>query len=146
MRGDPEFWRRLMTDVVLRAAIAALAVWVVVGGFMMPYSAIEMMLYVDNVVGALIAFVMMGLAAVLVLDVLMNMVPRRYRWRWLDVHRRHVYVAAAACYVIPPFVLARLTGDSLGSCAPWLGVAVAALLMAFIDQHEKRHRGAKCEI
>jgi energy-converting hydrogenase Eha subunit A len=135
-----------MLDVVLRASIAALAVWVVLGGFATPYSAMEIMLYVDNVFGALIALVMVIVAAVLILDVLISMIPRRYRWRWLDVHRHHVYVVAAACYVIPPFVLARLTGDSLGMCAPWLGVAFAALLMAFIDQHEKRHRGAKCEI
>ncbi|NML31791.1 hypothetical protein [Paraburkholderia antibiotica] len=135
-----------MIDVVLRAGIAALAGWVAVGGFLMPYSAIEIMIYLDNVVGVLIAAAMITLAAVLAIDVLMNFVPQPFRWAWLDRYRHYVYVAAAACYVVPPFVLARITGDSLGLCAPWLGVAVAILLMAFIDQHEKRHREGKCEI
>ncbi|WP_027808297.1 hypothetical protein [Burkholderia cenocepacia] len=91
-------------------------------------------------------FAMLGVASMQAADVLTNVILRgRFACAWLASMRRGLYVYAAFCYLVPPFVLAPVLGDLWGAYVVSVAMAVVSLAMAFHDLFEKRHRRAVCK-
>ncbi|VWB34491.1 hypothetical protein BLA14095_01375 [Burkholderia lata] len=91
-------------------------------------------------------YAMLGVASMQAADVLTNVILRgRFVCVWLADMRRGLYVYAAFCYLVPPFVLAPVLGDAWGAYVVSVAMAVVSLAMAFHDLFEKRHRRAVCK-
>ncbi|WP_230947858.1 hypothetical protein [Burkholderia territorii] len=111
-----------------------------------PYALADMMMRREGLPGAILTLAMIGIAMVQVADVLLNgVLPRRCACVWLERHRHGLYVGAAFCYLVPPFVFAPILGAAWGAYLLYVGMAVTSLVLAFHDQFEKRHRRAACK-
>lgn len=146
MRKDPGFQDHGARAVVFRALYAVLALVVVTRSVSAPHALTDMMLRREGLPGAILTLAMIGIAMVQVADVLLNgILPRRCACVWLVQHRHALYVGAAFCYLVPPFVFAPILGDAWGAYLLYVGMAVTSLVLAFHDQFEKRHRRAACK-
>lgn len=133
-------------DLVARVMYAFMAINVVIRGFSGACSLTGLMVESRSISGTLLGVVLAGVALVLLADLIINdVMPERYAWAWPERYRHRLYVAAAFCYLVPPFVYAPLIGNAWAEYLFYIAMAGFGLVLAFRDQFEKRLRGIECK-